>query len=361
MPNEDQDDAGPPKRRQRAPRQADVARLAGVSQSAVSRVLGGDVEAARISEETRQRVLAAVKELGYVPNPSARRLRNKRNQLLGVHTFEPVFPHAREGFYFEFLLGIEERAEELGYDLVLFTSTGAGNGKRRVYRDGINRLNLADGSILLGVTTHKDDLARLWNDGYPFIQIGRRDVPGANVPCIIPDYYGVTGELVELLAGHGHRHFAYLRHHGSMEPYEDRSRGYADAVRRLGLVDRSPGFGGELGVTEEWIEALADGKETAIVAESVALAEAVRQGLAKRGLRVPEDISIAVLEAVQPEVNPPYDGLEIPRKRIGRIAVDALLELMDSPDATVENTVVRCSIMPGSTVAAAGPRGRAKR
>jgi DNA-binding LacI/PurR family transcriptional regulator len=358
MTTEERDDDASPRRRQRAPRQADVARLAGVSQSAVSRVLGGDVEAARISEETRQRVLAAVKELGYVPNPSARRLRNKRNQLLGVHTFEPVFPHAREGFYFEFLLGIEERAEELGYDLVLFTSTStaAGSGKRRVYRDGINRLNLADGSILLGLTTHKDDLAKLWHDGYPFIQIGRRDVPGARVPCVVPDYYGVTGELVELLAGYGHRHFAYLRQHLAMEPFEDRSSGYADAVQRLGLVDRSPGFRGEIGVTEEWIDALANGEETAIVAESVHLAEVVRQGLAKRGVRVPEDVSIAVLEGVLPEVDPLYCGLEIPRKRIGRIAVDALLELMESPDARAESTVVRCLIVPGTTVAPAPAR-----
>ena len=96
----------------KAPRQSDVARLAGVSQSAVSRVVSGDVD--RIPAETRDRILAAVKDLGYVPNAAARNLRNKRNRLLGVHTFEAVFPHARDDFYVEFLLGIEERAEEIG-------------------------------------------------------------------------------------------------------------------------------------------------------------------------------------------------------------------------------------------------------
>lgn len=165
----------------KAPRQSDVARLAGVSQSAVSRVVSGEVD--RIPVETRDRILAAVKELGYVPNAAARNLRNKRNRLLGVHTFESVFPHAREDFYFEFLLGIEERAEEIGYDLVLFTSTGTSDGRRRIYRDGTNRLNLADGTVLLGAATDREELARLWHDGYLFVHIGRREVPGARSPA----------------------------------------------------------------------------------------------------------------------------------------------------------------------------------
>src|SRR4051795_4364991 len=201
------------------PRQADVARVGGGSQSAVSRVVSGDVD--RIPVETQQRVRAAVKQLGYVPNAAARSLRGKRNRLVGVHTFEPVFPHAREDFYFEFLLGIEERAEEVGYDLVLFTSTGTRDGRRRIYRDGTNRLNLADGSVLLGVATDRDELARLWREGYLFVHIGRREVPGAEVPCIVPDYHSAAGRLVESLAERGHRNLAYLRADIDQEAYVD--------------------------------------------------------------------------------------------------------------------------------------------
>jgi DNA-binding LacI/PurR family transcriptional regulator len=317
-------------------------------------VLGGEVEAARISEETRQRVLAAVKELGYVPNPSARRLRNKRNQLLGVHTFEPVFPHAREGFYFEFLLGIEERAEELGYDIVLFTSTGAGDGRRRVYRDGTNRLNLADGSVLLGVSTDKEDLARLWNDGYPFVHIGRREVPGADIPCIVPDYAGVTAEMVHMLVSQGHRHFAYLRADIDIEPFEDRRRGYAEAVERYNLLDRSPGFQGESDLTEDWLDELANGPETAVVAESSGLAESLRKGLAARGSHVPEDVSVVVLDGNDPPDAPSWYTLGIPRKHIGRVAVDALVSLVGDPDQRGRSIVVPCSIVPGTTIAPAG-------
>ncbi|TDD67529.1 LacI family transcriptional regulator [Jiangella aurantiaca] len=339
------------KRRERAPRQADVARLAGVSQSAVSKVIAGGAEATRIPENTRRKVMAAVRELGYVPNMSARSLRNKRNKLLGVHTFEPVFPHARESFFFEFLLGIEERAEELGYDLVLFTSTGASDGRRRVYRDGVNRLNIADGSVLLGAVTDKGDLARLASEGYPFVHIGRREVPGAEFPCVVPDYFSVTGEIVAMLAEQGHHHLAYLRATFGLEPYEDRRRGYVEAVARLGLEDRSPGARGESGLTTEWIEELIRGPETAVVAESLPLADLLAAELRIRGLRIPRDLSVVVLEDLTPEVTTPWVALQIPRVHIGRTAIDALVEVLEDPDGAGQSIVVPCSVVSGTTVA----------
>jgi DNA-binding LacI/PurR family transcriptional regulator len=332
----------------KAPRQSDVARLAGVSQSAVSRVISGELD--RIPEQTRERIRAAVKELGYVPNAAARNLRNKSNRLLGVHTFEAVFPHAREDFYFEFLLGIEERAEELGYDLVLFTSTGISDGRRRIYRDGTNRLNLADGSVLLGVATDREELARLWHDGYLFVHIGRREVAGADIPCIIPDYQSAADRIVASLAERGHRHLAYLREDNEQEPYADRRIGYRNAVERLGLQDRSPGFRGEPGLTDAWLDELAAGPETAVVAESVGLAEELRERLATRGLSIPADVSVAVLE----ESSDRWDCLVIPRKEIGRIAIDALVARVENPDEPPASQLVACDLVAGETVA--GPR-----
>jgi DNA-binding LacI/PurR family transcriptional regulator len=338
----------------KAPRQSDVARLAGVSQSAVSRVVSGDLD--RIPVETQERIRAAVRELGYVPNAAARNLRNKRNRLLGVHTFEAVFPHAREDFYFEFLLGIEERAEEIGYDMVLFTSTGTSDGRRRIYRDGTNRLNLADGTVLLGAATDREELARLWHDGYLFVHIGRREVPGAEVPCIIPDYHSAAGRLVESLAERGHRNLAYLRADIEQEAYADRRAGYRDAVGRLGLRDRSPGFGGEPGLTDAWVDELAAGPETAVVAENIGLAEDLRRRMAVRGLSIPADLSVAVLEGSGDEPGHRWDCLVIPRKEIGRIAIDALVARVENPDEEPVSQLVACDLVAGESVA--DPRTR---
>ncbi len=342
--------------RTRAPRQSDVARLAGVSQSAVSMVIrGGDAEL-RIPETTRARIRDAIAELGYVPNPVARSLRGKRTQLLGVHTFEPLFPSPRESFYFQFLLGVEARAEETGHDLVLFSSTGDGAGARRIYRDERNRLGIADGSVLLGVSDDKDELARLWHEGYPFVHIGRREVPGAPFPCIVPDYRDAAGEVVALLREHGHRGFVYLRDDLDLEPYADRRSGYREAIAALGIEDRSPGTVEDRpGLPPESLRPLLDGTATAVVAESRRLAETLQRELAPHGLRIPEDVSVVVLESTD-EAETAWDDLRIPRIEIGRLAVDHLIVMIEEPDAPRESVLVRCSIEPGATVTVARSR-----
>jgi hypothetical protein len=103
--------------------------MTGVSQATVSLVLnnrtGDDV---RIAPETRQRVLDAIRATGYVADPVARRLVSGRNRILGVFTYEPVFPSTAADFYHPFLVGIEQRAEQLGCDLLLFTSSSQASG-----------------------------------------------------------------------------------------------------------------------------------------------------------------------------------------------------------------------------------------
>jgi DNA-binding LacI/PurR family transcriptional regulator len=340
-------------RRAKAPNQADVARLAGVSQSAVSRVVSGDAATARIPEETRRRVFDAVRELGYVANPAARAMRKQRNNLLGVHTFERVFPHAREDFYFEFLLGIEERAEEIGFDLVLFTSTRAGaDGERKIYLNGTNRLNLADGSILLGLSTDRGELARLWYEGYPFVHIGRREVPGAEIPQIIPDYRTASEQIVERLAQLGHRRLGYVREWTEMEPYEDRRIGYARALERFGLTDNSPGRRGALGLDEEWLDEVARGAVTAIVVESARHAQQLRVELAARHRKIPEDVSVALLDTVAADFDGQWDSLVIPRIQIGRTAVDWLHAMLEDPKKRTESLLVPCPLVEGTTITA---------
>src|SRR3954462_13786298 len=129
------------------PTQADIARLAGVSQATVSLVLNERDASIRISPATRERVLTVMREWGYVANASARSLAGGRNKIIGVYTFEPVFPTTSVDFYFPFLLGMEQAAAELGHDLLLFTSAG---GTRQIFRDGATRLTLADGALLIG-------------------------------------------------------------------------------------------------------------------------------------------------------------------------------------------------------------------
>src|SRR5699024_5159157 len=106
--------------------QADVARLAEVSQTTVSMVLNGTGAAQRrVSESVRRRVLEAIESTGYAANPMAQRLVGGRTSIIGVYTYESVFPHSAGNFYRPFLEGVENEAEHAEVDLMLFTSMSA--------------------------------------------------------------------------------------------------------------------------------------------------------------------------------------------------------------------------------------------
>ena len=110
---------------QTKPKQADVARLAGVSQATVSQVLNNNL-AFSIPEETRQRVLDAVIQLGFVPNGLARSLRTQK-----TYTIASVIPDIANPFYPTFERGIQDVAEANGYDLVVYNTDGVEAKERR--------------------------------------------------------------------------------------------------------------------------------------------------------------------------------------------------------------------------------------
>ncbi|WP_129663172.1 LacI family DNA-binding transcriptional regulator [Phytoactinopolyspora endophytica] len=347
-----------PQRRQ-APTQADVARVAGVSQGAVSAVIGGRAGQQRITAETARRVLDAVQELGYVANASARSLKGKRNRLLGVHTFESVFPISRMDFYHEFLIGIEEEAVAEGYDLVLFTSTEETNGQRQVYRGGSNRLNIADGSVLLGIASDNSDLARLAAEGYPFVHVGRRDVPGADIAWVGADYGTTTAELVGHLAALGHRNIGYV---GDAERYEasgDRESGYRAGCGAAGVTP-SVLFTRPEGLTTEWFDGVIGSGVTALMMENEDAAMRVAGFAHSRGLAIPQDLSIVVLIKTfsGPTPDRPWSTLGIPRNDMGRSAVRLLIEMIDAPDSPPDRHILLSCTAPENSTIAAAPTSR---
>ncbi|WP_159619142.1 LacI family DNA-binding transcriptional regulator [Ruania rhizosphaerae] len=343
------------KRRPHAPTQGDVARLAGVTQGSVSAVLNGRARAHRIPEATEQRVREAAAELGYVANPAARSLRGKRNRLLGVHTFEPVFPLDEENFFHEFLLGIEKQAVVEGYDMVLFTSTEDATGRRRIYRDGANRLNVADGSVLLGFAQDTTDIVRLAGEGYPFVHIGRREVPGAEFRWVGADYRVGTAAIVDRLTDLGHERIGYLSPDRRTEALADREDGYRDGCSAAGV----PAVADLLDVEQmslDWFDhARADGV-TAFVTANEDYATRLAELARSRDLTIPDDLSVAVLRGTKtgPQPDLRWSGMGIPRNEIGRVATRMLVEVLENPHATRdEHLLLPCAPPEETTMAPA--------
>jgi DNA-binding LacI/PurR family transcriptional regulator len=341
----------------RSPTQVDVARRAGVSQATVSLVISGGAQGNQVAESTRQAVLQAAAELGYTVNAVARSLKGGRNRMLGLYTFEPVFPVDQRDFYFPFLLGVEEATAAYRYDLLLFSSAGSG-GDRRIYAGGVNRLKVADGCVLLGRHLHRDDLAELAKEDFPFVFVGRREVPGVELSYVAADYVGATSEMVRHLARLGHRRLAYLKVTDDKEWTRDREAGFRqglaasgipdDQVRVFALAEKAPLAATQLrewlaaGITAVLVEPTDD--DGAIVALERAAAEA--------GVRIPQDISVAVLgdPPLQEATRRDWTRFTLPREQMGREAVRILLELLDD-NASAQQLYLDCAQILGDSVA----------
>jgi LacI family transcriptional regulator len=322
--------------------QRDIARMTGVSQATVSLVLNGRADGdVRIAPETRERVLQAIRDSGYVADPIARRLAARDNRIIGVFTYEPVFPAGNSDFYHPFLVGIEEAAEALGSDLLLLTSAPVVDGRRRIFHEG-NRLRLADGCILLGRSLDRDELARLVADGYPFVSVGRRDDAGGPVPYVGADYAGATEALVRRAAAAGHTRLAYLGQGEGPESHADRKAGFDRGVAAAGATGRhlpagDPGavarrLAGE-GVTAVFAEEHSDG---------VALAAAAAS-----------DLSIVTLGQPTRHVSDPtgteFTGFAIPRREMGIQALEILTALIDGAK-TQRQRLLPCALIDGTTL-----------
>nr|WP_246108542.1 LacI family DNA-binding transcriptional regulator [Streptomyces sedi] len=331
------------------PRQAEVAKLAGVSQTTVSLVLGGNKQGIVIQEATRQRVLEAARTLGYVPDPAARRLAAASNNLLGVFSFTATFPTDPAHSYYPFLVGVEREAAERGFDLVLFTGSSSGGG-RAAAPGALERVRLADGCLLFGRHVPTEPLRRLVDDGFPLVHVGRRDEI-AELAWVGADYVAASSEVVSHLVAAGHRRVVLVREDDDAPASTDRERGFREGLAPAeGSVVRVGAPADEL--TAEWVRARRAEGVTAFVAEETdtgAVWRALHAAVTAAGLRAPDDLSLALLGSPPPDLPlaTPVTGFDIPRAELGTAAVRALTDLLagQRPGATL----ARCAFRPGAT------------
>ncbi|MFC6158763.1 LacI family DNA-binding transcriptional regulator [Kribbella jiaozuonensis] len=335
--------------------QRDIARLANVSQTTVSLVLNNRSDAtARIPAETRDRVLKVIRETGYQADPLARRMLKQRNQILGVFTYESVFPSTSGDFYYPFLAGIEDRAERLGWDLLLFTSAPVADGHRRIFHEN-NRLRIADGCLLLGREVPSDELARLIAEDYPFVSVGRRDDAGAPVPSVGADYTTATHTIVTKAIALGHRHVAYAGPAASPAPIPessaDRLHGFHQAAGRKSLVLPTAPAGSADGWAARLLDVLLDRKITAVFVEERADAVSLVAAATARGIDVPGDLSVVALgDSTRPVASDvDFSGFHVPRRAMGVRAVE-LLEAILSGTATSQQILLPCELTEGTTL-----------
>ncbi|WP_176084645.1 LacI family DNA-binding transcriptional regulator [Martelella sp. HB161492] len=333
--------------------QSDVAAMAGVSTAVVSAVISPKPgKTIRVGEEAAKRVRAAMETLGYAPDVVAQSLARGQRNIIGVFTYEAVFPSDRKNFFYPFLLGIERGAMRCGQDLLLFTSSTLDKGRRSIFPNGTNRMGIADGAILLGAVQDKAELKRLCDTGFPFVTIGRREVGGRAVSWVAPDYCSAVRDVVARCRALGHRTLKFIGESEIREQNEDRERGFLengfdDLSLSVERIDPDK-------ITQAWVRMLLRSDATVVLTETFAHAVALERQISALGLDIPDVISVVALAA------PLFDEAEgsrwtrisIPREEMGERAVENLILKIRDPANAPDNVMQKLGYVPGETLKA---------
>ncbi len=207
----------------------DVAEECNVSPSTVSRVIAGNP---RISQETKEKVQAAIKKLNYHPNIIARSLANKATKVIGLILPREVDNLFKNPFFIQVMTGISSYAQKYGY-YIMYTFCKTEEEEEKSIKDYINS-NLVDG-IILTVARSKDNCIKYLQEiNFPFVVIGRPE-DTKNVLWVDNDNFQAMYNVVNKLFLNGHTEIAFIGASGDLNVTKDRLNGYIQAHKVHGI------------------------------------------------------------------------------------------------------------------------------
>jgi DNA-binding LacI/PurR family transcriptional regulator len=307
----------------------DVARVAGVSISTVSRVLTGSP---LVNEETRARVQQAMNALEYRPNRVARRLRRDtaRASLIGL-----IVPDIQNPFFAELVRGVESIAQKHGYMVFLGNSDEDGAKEKR-YID-LMRAESVDGLILPPSTDSAPTVSGLAHRGLPVVCVDRR-LPKVTLDTVIADNVHGAREAVEHLLRIGHRRIGFVGGRRQLSTSRERQEGYRLALEEHGVeVDETlirEGDSRQSGGRQMAQSLLAlPQPPTALLVGNNLMTLGALEAIHAMGLRIPDDVAIVGYDDMPwaLALNPPLTAVRQPGFEIGRRGAELLLQRIEDP------------------------------
>jgi len=318
----------------------DVARRAGVAPITVSRVVN---RSGYVTSTLRERVEAAITELGYVPNTLARSLRSRRTHTLALLVTDITNP-----FFTTIARGVEDAASAAGFMLVL-CNTDEQATKEQAYLQMLLRKRI-DG-VLLVPAGDAQSLHMIQQQGIPVVVLDRR-IEGSQVDVVRCNSEGGAYELGRLLISYGHRRVAVLAGPQGVSTAEDRVRGFQRAMAESGIEDQAQIYYGDFtqksGSTMTQQALSAHPQPTAFFAANNFLAIGALNALHTAGFRVPEDIALVGFDDLPPALLP-FPFLTVayqPAYEMGRRAVQLLLDRIEKPSGNAcQEIVLDCELI----------------
>ncbi|MBA2133527.1 LacI family DNA-binding transcriptional regulator [Capillibacterium thermochitinicola] len=324
----------------------DVARVAKVSPSTVSRVISDHKS---ISESTKERVRLAMQELGYHPNYIARSLIKCSSHALGLILSRSTESAFSNPFFSEILRGIGKVAQKHQYTLALATAENYKDEAKQGLQMVMERR--VDGLILLAPRVNDDLIRELSRNNYPFVVVGR--VNG------MQHHYAVNNDNIQAaytavrhLLNLGHRRIAFLNGPSEYTFCQDRYQGYCMALQEFGVaVD--PRYVRNLENHHE--DDYRMGKEllkqkprpTAFFLTDDLMAIGVYRAVKEENLRIPQDVAVVGFndDAFANLLDPPLTTVQIPIYEMGKTAAEMMIAVLHGKEVTPPQKILSSELI----------------
>ncbi|GLC90341.1 LacI family DNA-binding transcriptional regulator [Lysinibacillus piscis] len=312
---------------------SDVAKLTGLSKTTISRVINNHQY---VSEEKRALVLKAMQELGYTPNPAARRLRGQSTTTIGV-----IVPRIVNPFFSYLVNTIETAAYEKGYQVIISQSNE--DAEKELAFLQLLKTKQVDGIIMTAIENE-------WSVIEPFLAYGpimlcNEYITNANVPIVRLNQQKGAYIGVKHLIDRGHHKIAYCTGGLFAEDGKDKDRnhGFQKALKEA-----------DIAVNTKWIflnqYSIEDGKKvmnqimamderpTAIFTGSDEIAAGMMIEAKKHGLKIPEDMAIIGFDdqPIAEMLEPQLTTIRQPVEKMGELAVAILVDMLDDTSLKVQ-------------------------
>ena len=312
-----------------------VAQLAGVSVATVSRVLN---DSGPVSEELRKRVLHVIDEAGYQPNLLARGLRTQQSGVIGL-----VLPSVSNEHFSGITRALQDYCSHHGFTVLVSNSDGRIENEVDAMRTLAARR--VDGIALVSSSLSPTPaLEDLLDRGVPMVAIDRAisEVP---IDQFLVDIFAGTRDAVLHLAGQGRQRIAFAAGPTRLWTAKEKLRGYRDGIRRAGL-SAGPILPGdhtlESGIQQARSLLALDPRPDAVIFANNVMALGGLQVLMRSDVRIPEELAIINFDDAPwtNVVRPSLSVIAQPIYEMGRLAAEALVRRINSPDAVSSKTEV---------------------
>jgi DNA-binding LacI/PurR family transcriptional regulator len=325
----------------------DVARVANVAPSTVSRVIANSP---RISEKTKERVREVMDQLGYHPNFIARSLASQSTRAIGLVMPSSTDVVFQNPFFPTVLTGLSEGAHSKQYALHMTT----GKTEDEIF-DGVVAMvqgGRVDGVVLLYSKVEDRVIAYLRERDFPFVVIGKPFKDDENISYVDNDNFKAGKEVTEHLIQLGHDRIGFIGGNLDLVVTVERLLGYEKALRNSGLTLIDDYIVNDEFLRESGQDAVKEllsleNPPTAMVVADDLMALGVLNKLDEMGIAVPEDISIVSFNNVliAEMARPPLTSVDINIFDLGYQAAKSLIQKIENPDEPLKRIIVPFKIV----------------